>query len=256
MNDNHRKQVNMMAVNDKAFDLIAEIAAQEEMASALNEMAAVDAAGVSTEEAEALRRLDAYYGKRIEKHFRKVKIKRLLTQTLPKIGQAAAVFVAVIAVAGTVAVASSSVVRAKVMELLYTMEDEYTQVTLRENEAAAFDVPVEWGGEYYPAFIPEGLHVTKIESNALSEFVSWADSEETIRLHFLSESDTTLAQVDTEDAEIEYFEMGNFKDGMFITKGTARTVVWRIFDRFYILCAYDYDSETVMSIVESVQKIR
>lgn len=34
------------------------------------------------------------------------------------------------------------------------------QMNLVEDEGAAFDVPADWPGEYFPSYLPEGLEVT------------------------------------------------------------------------------------------------
>ena len=256
MDNKQNQHIDIMAVNDKAFDIIAEIITQEEIETALSEMEAADAAGVSMEETEALRHLDAHFSKRIDKHMRQLKTKKLFTHTLPRIGQAAAVFITIITVAGTIAVASSSYVRAKVMALLYVRTDEYTQITMHVNEAASFDVPAEWVAAYYPSFVPEGLYISQIHSDILSSFLDWRDSEGTVRLRFFVEGEDALTNVDTEDAQIEYFEAGDVRDGMFITEGSNLSAVWRVSNNYFVLNAYDLDRETVIKIIEGIQRIK
>ena len=54
------------------------------------------------------------------------------------------------------------------MKLLLHVEEEYTELSLVEDEAASFDVPAEWQGGSFPAYIPEGM---KLEQSIDGNYV-------------------------------------------------------------------------------------
>ena len=64
--------------------------------------------------------------------------------------------VLVIGIAAPIAIANIEAIRVRVMELLINIQDEYTEISMVENEEMAFDVPAAWRGEYYPSYIPDG----------------------------------------------------------------------------------------------------
>ena len=60
------------------------------------------------------------------------------------------------------AIATIPPVRARVMELIFETLRQYTRVSLREKAGPEVEVPAEWGGEYYPSYIPEGYKFDEV----------------------------------------------------------------------------------------------
>ena len=85
--------------------------------------------------------------------------------TFPKILRIAASLLLVFYIGLSVAMAVSYTVRVRVMELFFQDMTIYTEVQLKENPEKSFDVPVQWQGEYFPAYIPEGFEVTDLFSD-------------------------------------------------------------------------------------------
>ena len=56
--------------------------------------------------------------------------------------------VLVIGIAAPIAIANIEAIRVRVMELLINIQDEYTEISMVENEEMTFDVPVAWRGKY------------------------------------------------------------------------------------------------------------
>ncbi len=121
---------------------------------------------------------------RINRYFRLQRTRTFFNQTLPKIGQIAAILIAVFAVAGGVAIATSHTIRAQVMEMLVQIEEQYTALSLVEDTNASFEIPSdeipsEWGGEYYPAYIPEYFEASTAISFPSNHFVKFINSAST-----------------------------------------------------------------------------
>ncbi len=82
--------------------------------------------------------------------------------TLPKIARAAAVCLLVFFLGLTTAIATVRPVRVKVLELIVNIEQEYTEIRLRDRSAIPLAVPDGWEGEYYLTAVPEGFSVVQI----------------------------------------------------------------------------------------------
>lgn len=256
MNSPMDKKRNILEVNERAFDLLAEMQIQAEVDAVLADITASDTQGMPAEERESLERLNARNLKAIQSYYQKAKLKRFFRKTVPRFVSRAAMVVGIIAFAGTVAIASSRTVRIRVMQLLYAVEEEYTTVTLQENEAAAFEVPADWEGSYFPTFIPDDLTLTSVFSDEEISIADWSDATGRARLHFTEASETINANVDTEDAVVDDFESGEKVEGRIITKDGSTTIMWRTFDRYYSVFVCDIDQETAIKIVEGLQRLK
>ncbi len=256
MEFDERKRQEVSMINDKAFDLLAEMVNQEEAKQAICAMEEADAVGISDEEQKTLLHMDSMNYKRIEAHFRKQKTTRFFTHTLPRIAQVAAIVIAVIAVTGTVAIATSQTVRIKVMQLLYTIEKEYTAISLVENPDAAFDIPEQWQGAYFPSFIPQGFTMAQIESNELSSHAVWLNDDETQKITFSIMGEGAVTHIDTENAVVIPLLESFIEDGITVLKNENVTIAYRVFDKYIIITSEGLDSTSVESIYHSVQRIK
>ena len=121
------------SLEDRAYDLFGEILLQRETAALLTEIEAEKARGDTAE-------MDAFFAKqdvknleRIQRHFRRHRARIFFRETLPRIGQIAAIVIAVFTAAGSVAIATSHTLRVQMMQLLINIEEEYTELKLQED---------------------------------------------------------------------------------------------------------------------------
>ena len=145
------------SLDDRAYDLFGEMLLQQETAALLAEIEAEKARGDTAQMDAFFAKQDAKNLEGIQRHFRRHRARVFFRDTLPRIGQIAAIVIAVVAVAGSVAIATSHTLRVQVMQLLVNIEEEYTELKLQEDPAASFEIPAEWCGENYPSFIPDDL---------------------------------------------------------------------------------------------------
>lgn len=89
--------------------------------------------------------------------------RRALAQRFaPKLIEAAACMVLIVGIAAPIAIANVDSIRSKVMQLLIRFDWEKGEAHMNfvEDESAAFDVPADWPGDYFPSYLPEGFEVT------------------------------------------------------------------------------------------------
>ena len=81
------------------------------------------------------------------------------------------------------------------------------QMNLVEDEGAAFDVPADWPGEYFPSYLPEGLEVTSksyIPGYPCIEYTS-ESGERVINFSEMGENSTQVNGI--EGAVISYMDI-------------------------------------------------
>ncbi|MCH5259868.1 MAG: DUF4367 domain-containing protein [Lachnospiraceae bacterium] len=242
-------QPEIQDIQDRAYDLFGELVFEKEANELLAEMKADGEE--STESEEFIARVDARSLGIIEKYSRKVRVRRFLMQTMPRLGQIAAVIIVVITLAGCTALAASETVRVYLLHLLVETTNEYTILSLVPSETDYVDVPDEWEGCYYPAYIPEGLKPISILGNT-----AYYSYEESPPVFVFGEYDEgSVVQIDTEDAEtIQTTIHGQL--AYISTKGTTIKIYWSEGLRYFVLTFRGMSAAIALSVADSVTQIR
>lgn len=246
----------IQTLDDQAYDLLGELLLEQETRALLTALETENAAGhAAPPDASSLRR-DTKNLTQIDRYFRKRRARTFFRETLPKAGQAAAIVIAVLAVAGSVAVAASHTVRVQVMKLLARVETEYTELSLVENPEASFDVPAEWQGSYYPAYIPQGMEMTSLSCYPGLYNVDYAGSRDSgQRFSFSENEEGSVANVDTENAELQEISV-NGASGILSRKDQTLLLYWDNGNVFFIISAENMEADAVLRIAESITLIR
>ncbi len=159
--------------------------------------------------------------------------------------------VLVIGIAAPIAIANIEAIRVRVMELLINIQDEYTEISMVENEEMAFDVPAAWRGEYYPSYIPDGFALTQINSRGSTAYFTETGGSRGIR--FGEYSSDTYTNIDSEGAELTHATIG-MADALVVKKDNTITVVWSLNNRYFVL-RVDGSKEEALKIAENVKII-
>lgn len=249
------EQPNDRSLNDKAYDLLGELLLEQETNQLLKEIEDEKAHGATDE-------MDAFFAahdqknlKQIHSYFRRQHVKKLLTRTLPKAIQVAAIFIACISIAGGIALATNDTVRVYVMELITTMSDEYTSLKLVEDEEASFDVPADWQGTSYPSFIPSNLRFSSVvsyEENNSVEYMNVVTGN--IQLTFSELGHNAEANLDTESASVRTVMIHDYL-GFLAIKKEQVNIYWSDGLNYFILTTYDLPQEDAITVAESVRHI-
>jgi hypothetical protein len=244
------------SLDDRAYDLFGEMLLQQETAALLAEIEAEKARGDTAE-------MDAFFAKQdaknldvIQRHFRRHRARVFFRETLPRIGQIAAIVIAVVAVAGSVAIATSHTLRVQVMQLLVNIEEEYTELKLQEDPAASFDIPAEWGGENYPSFIPDSMVAGMVFSYPDSNSVELIDKRTgAVKGQFSEYGADTEVNIDSEDAVQEPVMIG-LNAGYLVKKGNRLSLYWDNGRKYFILMVSDLEKDATVRIAESIVRIK
>jgi len=240
---------------DKAYDVLGDILLQAETEELLMEIEQEKSSGDTAEMDTFFARQDQHNLQQIQRYFRKQGYKRLFTKTLPKVAQIAAVFIAVIALAGSVAIATSHTVRVHVMKLLYEMEEEYTTIKMVEDEEASFDVPAEWQGTSYMSYIPDAYELYQIISYSEYNRAEYCSVEtNNVTLRFSEFGMNIESNVDTENAIVTQVDINSYT-GILSIKGNDCSLFWCDGRHYYLLSAKDTVSDELLKIARSVAKI-
>lgn len=244
-------------VQDKAYDLLMEMLLEKQTCEMLDGLEAEKQAGATAEMDAFFAAVDAKNIKTIEQLCRKSRRKKLWHSTLPRIGRAAATIVAVATLTGGVALASSPTLRVHVLKLLLeTTAHEYSTLTAIEDEAASFQIPADWQGNHYPAYVPNGLEIRYIDSESPYHSVDFVHPETDKRvLTFLETALETTMNLDTEDALVDAISINGY-EGYIIEKGERLRIVWTAEDAILHVITIGMEKEEAIRIAEQVIRIK
>lgn len=240
------------SIDDKAYDLFGALLLEQETNQLLDELEKEKLNGATTE-------MDVFFAKQDQKnlnkingYFRRQRIKKLLTKTLPKALQIVAILIACVSIAGGVALATNETVRIRVMKLLATMSDEHTSLKLIEDENASFDIPAGWQGKSFPSYLPADLQVVSIHAYPDYNSISYRSTiNDAIQMDFSELGPGAETNIDTEDAAVYTVMIGNFS-GFLVSKEDRISLYWSDGQRYFILLGQNIEKNTMMSIAQSV----
>lgn len=196
-----------------------------------------------------------------EKAVRQQRRRETMKRWIPRVIEVAACLALVLAIAMPVAVANSSAFRSRVLRLLFEpdVEQGAMYIRLMEDPDAAFDVPEEWDGEYFPSYLPEGYSVSLIDT-ILSTVVFRSDTNPDIDVYivFSEYGADTVEYSGTDNATIYNVDI-NGSTAHVIDGYTGSihsvSVKWSGEDKWFIVDTYGLESAEALKIAESVKRI-
>lgn len=243
------------SLQDKAYDLLGEMVIERRTAQYLQALKEDEARGDTADMDAFFARQDQANLKKIQTYVQKQQNRRFLGRTLPRLAQAAAILVAVVALVGGVAMATSETFRVQVMKLMLNVQEEYTELSLTADEAASFDVPAEWKGRCFPAYIPEGMQLVQLVSEPGFTFVTYFHEATGKKgMTFFEGDENTVSNVDTENATVTNVSIrGNL--GYLIEKENRVAVCWTDGSCYYDIVLWDVSCDEALRVAESVRSV-
>lgn len=238
---------------ERSWDLLAELWLDQEADKAYQELEELKAAGNSAEMDAFFERNDVKYLRLIEKRTRHYHSMRTTGKNMPRIIQVAAAVIAIISLAGSIAIAASPAVRMYLTNLLIRMTPEYISLKFVEDNSNELTYPSEWKGKYYPSSIPDGLavdHIENVEDILHSVCYTTADSE-ICRLEY-SEMKDGIINLDSEDAEINTSNVLGH-EATVILKEDMIHIYWFDGETLYLVYVKGYDEDEALSIANSLK---
>ena len=190
----------------------------------------------------------------IRKDRRSRKIRRAMAGGL-KIAAAIALF---IVIATPIAIATSPSLRARVLKLMMELDEERNEANFSfvEDVNASFDVPGEWKGKFFPAYLPENLQQSFINMEG-TDIEFEGDGSRKISFSELDERASLMAG--TEGAKIETINLSNGASAVIIesagTELKTLSVTWSMDEKWFDLTTYGYSREETLKIADSVMRI-
>lgn len=245
----------MRSIQDRAYDLLGDMLIERDVSAFMKDLED-EAERDNASEVEAFfARLDRLNMERIQRYCKKAQARHFFKHTLPRIGQIAAVIIAVISVGCGVGFATSKTIRVTIMRLLLNAQKQYTEVKLVEDEATSFDVPAEWRGECYPSYIPDNLEVAQVTSTFEHSIVDYRDSHTgSIALTFIESGPSAESNIDTENAQVSMRIINGYQCHI-VKKDASISVFWTDGMRFYLLICDGINEDEAISIAEGVRRI-
>lgn len=244
------------SIADRAYDLWGELQLGKETNELLQQIEAEQSTGGNPEMEAFFSRQDAEYLTLIGKHTSKQKRRHFFRDSLPRFARVAAIFIAIAAITGSVALAASPYLRIQVMRLLTTVTPQYTEVRLVEDETASFDVPADWKGRHFPAYVPEDMEVVQITNSGDFHMVTYrgiADKGRIINFHETGSSGVT--HVDTQGAAVREVDIRG-QVATLVRKDNSITIYWTDGAYAYFLNGKGINEEMALRIAHSLRPIK
>ena len=184
----------------------------------------------------------------IDRQLRKKQFRQFTRKTLPRFGKVAACFLLTFYIGLTVAVATVQSVRVELLQFILNIEERYTSFGFESTDEYV-EIPAEWNGYYYPAYIPEGHVIARI----LSEEVEYEGPHQET-LMFSEHGINTRGTIDTEDAFLDTMLIHG-RPAMIFEKDIWVTIIWNV-DNHCLIVEYTGEKEEAIKIAESVVMIR
>ena len=192
-----------------------------------------------------------------ERAARRQRRREAMKRWIPRIIEVAACLALVLAIAMPVAVANSTAFRSRVLQLLFVHDEEKGAMHFyfSEDPDAAFDVPEEWTGNYFPSYFPEGFsfYRTMPEIQAVEY-----QNQESNQIYFTELTEDATISTGTDDSEIFYVEMHGTEaqviDGYSYGVHVV-SVTWANDTNMFYVLSYNVDTNEAINVARSVREI-
>lgn len=180
---------------------------------------------------------------------RRERIARNWRKHARRIVQVAACIVLILGIATPIAIATVDSVRAKVLQFLIDVQSDHTELSLVEDEAAAFDVPEGWQGSYFPSRIPEGYCFHGM--SRAGDYVEYANSDgDTISFDECTQD--SFMDINSENAELSYEPVNGAL--AFVADGETKIVTWANDERYFVVMS-SLSKQQALEFAKNVRKI-
>ena len=197
----------------------------------------------------ALQRIEADEAAR-----KREKRRKAFRRVLPRVVQAAACIVLILGITAPIAIANVPALRARVVQMLVSIDAERGQADLRLITEAAFDYPAGWRGAFFPSAIPEGFRLQSADSLP-NFFEAIYTNEVGAELYFAEMTADAEITAGTGDGVLSYDEVNGSQ--AFITQSTTEAyvrIIWSSQDRWFLLDSTALSVDELLAVARSVKK--
>ncbi len=188
------------------------------------------------------------------------KMKKIASRTLT----VTACFVLVAVLSFATAFAVSPAFRSGIANIVLAFDPDRTEVSLsyhRTRQNNITDIPQEWTGDLFPAYIPEGLTLTVLEPE--TKLALW-EGDDGIQVFFTELSKDTVSVAGTKDAKaltINYNGATFYMITADVTVANAKgchvcDITGQLGDAWFNIVTNYLDDDTALEIADSVYKCK
>lgn len=244
------------SINDHANSLCGEILLQHETEKLMNELVAEKGTTAEKEMNNFFDKYEADHLQIIDSAIKTANLPQRIWKSIGAVVRVAAMVIAVLSIAGGIAVASSSSLRVYILNLLSKSTPEYTEISTSYTEY--IDIPSAWHGTCYPFSIPADTSIDLVDEgdNYICVFFrNQAKTASSWNLFYGEYYDTTDIRIDTEDA-IEHDEIINGFDVKVYEKADLISAYWSDSQRLYILQTRGCSYFETLGYIQSIKPIK
>lgn len=187
--------------------------------------------------------------KLIERKLNKRLRRQFVSKTLPHTLQIVTIFLLLIFIGLTTAIATVRPVRLRIMDFIAQIEENYSAISL-VNDIDYATVPSKWNGKYYPSYIPVEFGFLRAED--YMDMVYYATADDRV-LEFCEFEDDVYTNVDIDSDNV--FDINiNGCSGLAVTDNESTNITWCI-DGTYLNLYFSGSLDEATRIAESVHLI-
>lgn len=149
--------------------------------------------------------------KRLRSNFRRIRLDAAVKKIARQVSKAAVFIILIGAIAGGIAVASSSLLRARLYEIVVDYTNVEKKIRIYAKQMGEIELPDGWWVPFYHTYIPEGYELVAEEVNphcCYQYYQRDEKGEEVCGVTYYNEKDS-FTNISTEDAEISYVNVGD-----------------------------------------------
>lgn len=182
--------------------------------------------------------------RKIQRAADRARYKRFFTTPLPRAAGIAVCLMLTLFLALGVAVASSKTVRVSLTKYVMNVGRQFASFRFEET-GKYVDVPVEWEGQYYPSYLPEGGELKSVDWCSVT--YAYSDGR---TLEFSEMDQDCFGTFDTENALIADITIHGHA-ALLVQKDIWNTIVWNE-GNYVFFVDYTGSSDETIEIAESV----
>lgn len=262
----NKNRLNFPEIQDTHLDQMIRLAFEQETALWAQQLIAESEKPLTSEQQEHADRMLVRMMVQIDQEERTVRRRNKIARMkrmVPRLIEVAACIVLIIGIAAPFAIANVESIRSAVMKMLIRIDWEKgeMQMNLVEDDSAAFDVPAQWPGEYFPSYLPQGFEMTW-KSYAGGNLCIEYTSESGMQVISFSEMDAKTTQVSgIEGAIVSYIDINGHEAVMIETEHPENEadyfigITWDHEEKWFSVNTSGISKEKTIQIAQSVKKI-
>ncbi|MEN6327568.1 MAG: DUF4367 domain-containing protein [Syntrophomonas sp.] len=194
------------------------------------------------------------FSRQLDAHLKKPKAYARRQRILTALNRAAVAMLIILVLLCTT-VATVQAVRARVLNFLIDIQQEYTSFELQNNENGSDggSITIDWRKAYVPTYIPAGYEVSTSSNGELLRRIEFKNQQGSV-ITYTELSEGNKPALDTENASVFETVSINGQEGMLAAKDSLVTIIWQMNNRIFMIRGQT-EKDTAVKMAEGVKYI-